>query len=45
MRVQNAEEVATALFDPNLKPNLPAGKAKPPVETGLAVATEGATPV
>ena len=45
MRVQNADEVATALFDPNLKPNLPAGKARPPVETGLAVATEGATPV
>src|SRR5678815_773603 len=45
MRVQSAEEVANALFDPNLKPNLPAGKAIPPVETGLAVATEGATPV
>src|SRR5438034_550588 len=29
MRVQNAEEVATALFDPNLKPNLPARKATP----------------
>lgn len=30
MRVQSAEEVATALFEPELKPNLPAGKATPP---------------
>jgi hypothetical protein len=27
MRVQNAEEVASALFSPELKPNLPRGKA------------------
>ena len=26
MRVQTAEEVAAALFDPELKPNLPKGK-------------------
>ncbi len=26
MRVQSAEEIVTALFDPNIKPNLPAGK-------------------
>jgi hypothetical protein len=26
MRVQNAEEVAAALFEPELKPNLPRGK-------------------
>src|SRR6185295_12520368 len=38
MRVQNAEEVATALFDPNLKPNLPPGKATPQLQAGLAVA-------
>jgi hypothetical protein len=44
MRVQNAEEVATALFDPNLKPNLPAGKATPQLETGLAVAAEATNP-
>jgi hypothetical protein len=44
MRVQNAEEVATALFDPNLKPNLPAGKAKPQLETGLAAVAEAANP-
>jgi hypothetical protein len=34
MRVQNAEEIGTALFDPNLKPNLPAGKATPPLDSG-----------
>jgi len=28
MRVQNAEEVAAALFSPELKPNLPRGKAE-----------------
>jgi hypothetical protein len=44
MRVQNAEEVATALFDPNLKPNLPAGKTTPPLEADVAVAAEGANP-
>ena len=44
MRVQNAEEVAAALFDPNLKPNLPAGKAAPPREASLAAAAEGANP-
>ncbi len=30
MRVQSAEEVATALFDQELKPNLPKGKATQP---------------
>ena len=29
MRVQNAEEVASALFNAELKPNLPAGKVVP----------------
>src|SRR5882724_3082474 len=42
MRVQNAEEVATALFDPNLKPNLPAGKATLPLEAGFAATAEAA---
>lgn len=35
MRVQSAEEVAAALFDPGLKPNLPAGKATQPSATEL----------
>lgn len=30
MRVGSAEEVVAALFDPVLKPNLPAGKGAPP---------------
>jgi hypothetical protein len=29
MRVQSAEEVTSALFDPELKPNLPRGKSTP----------------
>jgi len=29
MRVQSAEEIVAALFNPELKPNLPAGKAEP----------------
>jgi len=32
MRVQSAEEISAALFDVNLKPNLPAGKTETPVE-------------
>lgn len=28
MRIQNAEEISAALFDENLKPNLPDGKAE-----------------
>ena len=38
MRVQSAEEIAAALFDPCIKPNLPAGKAAPPPAAELAVA-------
>ncbi|MBI4660376.1 MAG: hypothetical protein HY735_16190 [Verrucomicrobia bacterium] len=30
MRVQSAAEVSAALFHPDLKPNLPAGKTAPP---------------
>jgi len=30
MRVQSADEVSAALFNPLLKPNLPAGKAAQP---------------
>jgi len=30
MRVQNADDVCAALLKPELKPNLPAGKAVPP---------------
>jgi hypothetical protein len=30
MRVQNADEVCAALFEPGLKPNLPAGKSTEP---------------
>ena len=35
MRVQTAEEVAAALLDPNLNPNMPAGKAAPPTPAEL----------
>ncbi|MBI4326442.1 MAG: hypothetical protein HY674_14430 [Chloroflexi bacterium] len=35
MRVQTAEEVANALLDPNLRPNMPAGKAGPPTPAEL----------
>ena len=38
MRVQSAEEVAAALFEPELKPNLPAGKETKPSATELPVA-------
>src|SRR5438552_4091132 len=42
MRVQTADEVVAALLDPNLRPNLPAGKERPspkelPVTTAEAV--------
>src|SRR5207247_3227778 len=35
MRVQNADEVVTALFDAKLTPNLPAGKATQPTSAEL----------
>jgi hypothetical protein len=35
MRVQSAEEVAAALFDPQLKPNLPTGKVTKPTSEEL----------
>jgi hypothetical protein len=35
MRVQSAEEVCAALFNPELKPNLPTGKATRPTATEL----------
>jgi hypothetical protein len=35
MRVQSAEEVCTALFDSQLKPNLPAGKVTKPTTDEL----------
>ena len=38
MRVQSAEEVGAALFSPDLKPNLPAGKETKPSAAELPVA-------
>ena len=38
MRVQSAEEVGAALFSPELKPNLPAGKETKPSAAELPVA-------
>ena len=38
MRVKSAEEVVAALFEPELKPNLPAGKETKPSATELPVA-------
>lgn len=38
MRVQSAEEVAAALFEAELKPNLPAGKETKPPAAELPVA-------
>lgn len=38
MRIQSAEEVAAALFGPELKPNLPAGKATQPSAAELPAA-------
>jgi hypothetical protein len=40
MRVQSAEEVSTALLSPDLKPNVPSGKAvePPPAEAPVPVA-------
>jgi len=35
MRVQSADEVCEALFNPGLKPNLPAGKVTQPTQTEL----------
>ena len=35
MRVQNADEVCAALFEPELKPNLPLGKSTEPAATEL----------
>src|ERR1043165_1251814 len=35
MRVQNAADVSAALFEPGLKPNLPAGKASAPTAAEL----------
>jgi hypothetical protein len=39
MRVQSAEEVVAALFESELKPNLPAGKETKPSTDELPVAT------
>ena len=39
MRIQKAEEVLTSLLDPNLKPNLPSGKATQPTPAELPVTT------
>ena len=38
MRVQSADEVAAALFEPELKPNLPAGKETKPSTAELPAA-------
>jgi len=35
MRVQNADEVCAAMFEPGLKPNLPVGKSTEPTATEL----------
>lgn len=39
MRIQKSEEVVTSLLDPNLKPNLPSGKATQPTPAELPVTT------
>ena len=44
MRVQSADEVCAALFNPQLKPNLPAGKATRPTPAELP-AGEPAAPM
>jgi len=44
MRVQTAEEVCAALFNPELKPNLPPGKATQPTPAELP-ASEAAVPI
>jgi hypothetical protein len=41
MRTQTAEEIVASLFNPQLQPNLPVGKATPPPETQLTPATDG----
>lgn len=38
MRAQSAEEIATGLFDPEIKPNLPAGKETKPSPDELPAA-------
>jgi len=38
MRVQNADEIVAALFNPELKPNLPAGKETKPSAAELPAA-------
>jgi len=35
MRIQNADEVCSALFEPELKPNLPVGKSTEPTAAEL----------
>ncbi len=39
MRIQKAEDVLTSLLDPNLKANLPSGKATQPTPAELPVTT------
>ncbi len=39
MRVQKAEEIAAALFDPELRPNLPAGKVTAKDSSGTSAET------
>ena len=43
MRARSAHEVASALFDPVLRPNLPSGKAAPPTPAELPQMETSAT--